>query len=148
MKLFGICKNKLRVIQAISYLNIKLSLHLNKHYKNLLQKNCNLTKQDLMEPFNTKAIVSPKQKITIEEIKESIKYLKTKKAPGLDNITNEMIKYSDRDMIEHLQTLFNDIMESGYYPTYWNQRLICSIYKLGKNDDQNKYRGIIFLGNF
>ena len=103
------------------------------------------------EPLNAKPITSPNQKITIEEIKESFKYLKTKKGSGLqtrDNITNEIIKYSDKNMIEHLQTLFNDIMESGYYPTSWNQGLICSIYKLGKKDDQNNYRGITFLGNF
>ena len=93
---------------------------LDKHYKNLLQKNCNLTKQNLPEPLNTKPIDSLNQKITIEEIKESIKYLKTQKAPGLNNITNKMIKCFDRNMIEHLQTLFNNIMESGYYPTSLN----------------------------
>ena len=53
-----------------------------------------------------------------------------------------MIKYSNWNMIEHLLTLFNDSMESGDYPTFWNQRLICSIYKLGKKDDRNNYRGI------
>ena len=47
---------------------------------------------------------------------ESIRYLKTKKAPGSHNITNEMIKCSDRNMNEHLQTFFNN-MKSGYYPT-------------------------------
>ena len=72
--------------------------------------------------------------------------MKTKKAPGLDNITNEMIKFSDRNMIEHLQTFFNNIMESGYYPTSWNQGLICSIYRLGKKDDPNNY-GSITLSN-
>ena len=56
--------------------------------------------------------------------KESSKYLKVKKAPGLDNITNEMIKCSEKSIIEHLETLFNNIMESGYYPTSWNQGLI------------------------
>ena len=44
------------------------------------------------------------------------------------------------NMIEHLQTLFNNIMESDYYLTSWNQGLICSIYKLGKKDDANNYR--------
>ena len=68
--------------------------------------------------------------------------METKKAPSLDNITNEMINSSDRNMIEHLQALFNNIMESGYYPTSWNQGLICSIYKLGKKDVPNNYRGI------
>ena len=51
-----------------------------------------------------------------------------------------MIKCSDMNMIEHLQTLFNNIMESDYYLTTWNQGLICSIYKLGKKDDTNNYR--------
>ena len=86
------------------------------------------------------------KKIIVAQIKESIKYLKTKKAPGLDNITNVMMKYFDRNMIEHLHTLFNNIMESGYYPTFWNQGLICSIYKAGKKDDPNNYR-VITLSN-
>ena len=57
-------------------------------------------------------------------------------------MTKEIIKCSDRNMIEHLQTLFNNIMESGYYHIYWNHGLICSIYKLSKKDDPNNYRGI------
>ena len=39
---------------------------------------------------------------------ESSKYLKTKKAHGWDNTTNEMIKCSDRNMTEHLHTLYNN----------------------------------------
>ena len=68
-----------------------------------------MTKQDFSEPLNTKPIDSLNQRTTIEEIKESIKYLKTIKAPGLDNITNEMMKSSDKNMIEHLQTLLYEI---------------------------------------
>ena len=114
---------------------------LDKHYKSLLQKNCNLTKQDFLDPLNTKPIDSLNQKIIVAEIKESIKYFKTKKAPGLDNIANEMTKCFDRNMTEHVQTLFNNLMVSGHYPTLWNQGLICSRYKVGKKDDPNSYRG-------
>ena len=88
-----------------------------------------MRKQNFPEPFNIKPIHSLNQKITIEEIKESINYLKTKKATSLDNITNEMIKCSDRNIIEHLQTLFIIFMESSYYPSSRNQGLICTIYK-------------------
>ena len=45
-------------------------------------------------------------------------------------------------MIEHLRTLFNNVMESGCYPTLWNQGLICSLYKSVKKDDPNNYSGI------
>ena len=68
-----------------------------------------MTKQEFSGLLNTKPIDSLNQRTTIEEIKESIKYLKTIKAPGLDNITNEMMKYSDKNMIEHLQTLLYEI---------------------------------------
>ena len=52
-----------------------------------------MTKQDIPEPLNTKPIASLNIKITVDVIKENIKYLKTKKKiPGLDNITNELKK--------------------------------------------------------
>ena len=52
-----------------------------------------------------------------------------------------MIKCSDKNVIKHLQTLFNIVMKSEYYPNSWNERLICS----GKREDRNKYRGITLL---
>ena len=55
------------------------------------------------------------------------------------------------NIIEHAQTLFNNIIVSGYYPTLRNQGLICSIYKAGKKDDPSNQRGITLrncLGKF
>ena len=52
--------------------------NLDRHYKNLQQKYCNLAKQNFPEPLNTKTTDSLNQQLTIEKIKESIKYLKTK----------------------------------------------------------------------
>ena len=34
-------------------------------------------------------------------------------------------------------------MKSGYYPTFQNQGLICSIYKSSKKDNPDNYRGTI-----
>ena len=62
--------NKSPEYQTLSSLN-----DLDKHYKNVLQKDCNLKKKDFPEPLNTKPIDSLNQKITVQEIKESIKYL-------------------------------------------------------------------------
>ena len=115
---------------------------LEKHYKNLLQKSCDSKKQEFNEQNKIKPIDSLNQKITLEEVKTVIKALKNNKSPGLDNITNEMIKCSNDIMVEHLVNLFNKIMEFGYYPKYWNHGLICSLYKSGKKDDPNNYTGI------
>lgn len=43
-------------------------------------------------------------------------------------------------MIKYFQTFFNNIMEFGYYSDSYDQGLMFSIYKSGKNGNQNKYR--------
>ena len=53
-----------------------------------------------------------------------------------------MMKCFEGDITEHLQTLFNSIMESGCYPTSWNQGLLGSIYKAGKKNVPINYKGI------
>ena len=53
-----------------------LQSDLDKHYKKLLQKDCSYTKQNASEKIKTKTIDSLNQKITLEEIKASIKALK------------------------------------------------------------------------
>lgn len=51
--------------------------------------------------------------MTIEQVWESIKSLKTENGPDLDNTT----KCSYRNLIEHLQKG----LESGYYRNSWNK---------------------------
>ena len=106
----------------------------------MLQKNCNWAKHEFLEPSNTKPVDSLNQKITIEEIKKSFKSFKSEKVQGLDNAVNEMIKCLDKSITKNLQTLFINIMESGYYPNSWNQAFICLTHKSGIKDDPNKYR--------
>lgn len=67
--------------------------------------------------------------ITEKELYDAIRKLKSKKAPGPDNITNEMLT-------------FNVILKSGYYPGEWKQNYIVPIFKSGDQSDPNNYRGI------
>lgn len=62
------------------------------------------------------------------------------KSLRLENITNETMKCSDKIIIKYFQTLFNNIMEFGYYSDSYDQGLMFSIYKSGKNGNQNNYR--------
>ena len=115
---------------------------LSKHYKELLQKKHNPTIKQPNECKNFENFDSLNGDITIEEIKQTIKKLKNKKAPGNGSITNEMITCSDGLMLVKLEKLFNKIFKTGYYPNSWNEGLIFSIYKSGEKENPNNYRNI------
>ena len=89
---------------------------LSKHYKELLQKKHNPTIKQPKESKNFQNFDPLNWDNTIEEIKQKIKKLKNKKAPGNDSITNEMIKYSDDLMLVKLEKLFKKAFKTGYYP--------------------------------
>ena len=70
-------------------------------------------------------------KISIEETKRSIRKLKNKKAVGLDNIPNEIIKNYELLMVLH--RLFNICLTNGTFPEYWCKSLIHLLLKKGKD---------------
>jgi hypothetical protein len=80
--------------------------------------------------------------ISLKEIQTSIKALKNKKAPGLDQISNEMIKYSQHVMLPLLHKLFKLVLKSGCYPKEWAEGYITPIYKSGDPLSKDNYRGI------
>ena len=82
------------------------------------------------------------QEITDIEIYEAIKKSKNKKSPGVDRITNEMIKLTKNFMVPVLKKAFNVILNSGYFPGEWKKGIIVPIHKSGSENDPNNYRGI------
>ena len=81
--------------------------------------------------------------ITPKEIREHISKLKTKKASSMDSILNEMIKYGRYFLLPSLEKIFNDILNSGKFPTEWNIGVIKPIYKKkGDRRSPANYRGI------
>ena len=84
--------------------------------------------------------------ITQEEISKCIKKLKNSKTPGIDEILNEHIKYTQQQMLPIYTNLFNDILQTGIIPVRWVQGIIKPIYK-NKGDPFNpeNYRSIKLL---
>ena len=66
----------------------------------------------------------------LEKIKQRIKKLKTKKAPGIDGISSEMIKCSTNVLLSKITKPFNLILDSGYHPEAWKHGFIHSIHKI------------------
>jgi exonuclease III len=82
------------------------------------------------------------QPITISEISSAAKNIKSKKSPGKDGITNDMIKISLPNLMPIIHILFNQILSSGIYPDHWKQGINVPILKTGDPYNPSNYRGI------
>ena len=82
------------------------------------------------------------EQISHEEIKQCIRQLSRNKSPGKDNLLNEYFMESIDLLIEPLGILFNDILDSGYFPSQWTEGIIIPLHKKGSHDDPKNYRGI------
>ena len=80
--------------------------------------------------------------LTEDEVAKCIKKSKSKKSPGDDQISNEMIKCTNKDGIKLLTKLFNTILNLDSFPKEWNYGLLRLIHKGGDTDDENNYRAI------
>ena len=113
------------------------------HYMKLLQKQtvCNSFNNGKIKLRNKLNLDQLNKTFDLEEIKQEIKSLKTKKSPGIDCTSREMIKCSNNALLSKVTKLFNLILDAGYYPETWIHRLIQI-----KMDPSN-YRGIILLSS-
>ena len=69
--------------------------------------------------------------ITEKEVLDSIKLLKSKKAPGPDKIQSEHLLHGKSILSKYLCVLFNSIVKLGKIPAAWKQGFIVPIYKGG-----------------
>ena len=101
------------------------------HYMKLLQKQtvCNSFNNEKIKLRNKLNLDQLNKPFDLEEIKQGIKRLKTKKAPGIDCISSEMIKCSNNALLSKITKLFNLFLDCGYYPETWNHGLIHLIHK-------------------
>ena len=67
---------------------------------------------------------------------------KNNKAPGLDGITNELIKNGGHGLVQSLYSIFTAFRDFEQIPDEWNKGIIIPIRKKGPKNDLNNYRGI------
>ena len=78
----------------------------------------------------------------MKELVTVIGKMKNKKAEGIDKIANEMLKHLPENLLVILLEIFNCFLENGKIPKSWCEGLITPIFKSGKSDDPDNYRGI------
>ena len=106
----------------------------------IAQENVNQTFKVIKEIANkTKSL----KLIEKEEIEKAIQKLKANKAGDLGGMRNEFIMYAGEDLKESLQSLLNEIMQSGEIPNKWENMKIKSIFKnKGDNKLMKNQRGL------
>ncbi|GFV14694.1 RNA-directed DNA polymerase from mobile element jockey [Trichonephila clavipes] len=88
------------------------------------------------------------EKTSPSEIQGFIKNLKPNKSPGIDLITNRILKNLPTKFIIFIALLFNMLLENCYFPKSWRMAVVIPILKPNSDDsnDQN-YRPISLLSS-
>ena len=82
-----------------------------------------------------------------ESISNTLGALKSGKAPGIDGIPNEFLKYGGDTMVQTLSILFTFISDFEQVPEEWQRGIIKPIHKSGSLYDLDNYRGITLTSN-
>ncbi len=80
------------------------------------------------------------------EVMEAIRKLKLGKAPGMDGITAEMLKFGGEIVVDWKVWICNLAWAQSEVPEDWTKAIIVQLYKgKGKTEECNNYRGISLL---
>lgn len=72
---------------------------------------------------------------------------KTRKVSGIDDITNELIKYGGPEIQQEITKLFHKIISHEKTPIEWKTSVSILIYKKGCKKDPANYKGITLLSS-
>jgi exonuclease III len=85
------------------------------------------------------------EEIERDEVQTVMKKLVNNKAPGVDSITSEMLKYGGERMVECVFKLCQCVFHAERVPDEWMEGMITPIYKDGDPLEPGNYRGITLL---
>ena len=82
-----------------------------------------------------------------ESISNTLMKLKSNKAPGIDEITNDFLKFGGDIMIRSLVDILTAISDIEVIPDDWHSGIIRPLHKSGSLYDIDNYRGITLSSN-
>ena len=130
-----------------------------KKIRSMLKENGETTKDreeilsicsDFYKKLYAKTVEKPQdlvEKSPDKEIENTLKSLKKGKAPGIDNITSDILKLGGKEVIKALETIFNEILESQETPETWREAKMIILHKKGERRDIKNYRPVSLLSH-
>ena len=82
-----------------------------------------------------------------EEVAAAVRTLKLGKAPGVDNITAELLKAGGEPVITVLTKVCNEVMKTGIWPTEWTKSLVIALPKKGASKLCENHRTISLISH-
>ena len=94
----------------------------------------------------TEAVAGLIEEITLEEVRQAVRQLKTGKATGPSGVTADQLRSLDEEGLSWLMELLKKIVYDGEIPSDWTKSCIVPIYKeKGDPMECKNYRGIKLL---
>ena len=112
-----------------------------KHYEGLCQE----ADSPYLAMQHSEATPEDDLEIVKEEVRRSIRRLKTRKAPGICGIVPEMSKASGEMVVDWLAEVFNIVWRERVAPSDWKNAVIVPVYKKGSRLDCTNYREISLM---
>ncbi len=83
--------------------------------------------------------------ISLDELELSLSLSKINKAPGLDNINTEFLKFLPSNWKLFLLFFYNKVLECEVTPSSWPKIVFTMLQKKGDPQDPNNYRNIALV---
>ncbi|GBN97051.1 RNA-directed DNA polymerase from mobile element jockey [Araneus ventricosus] len=108
--------------------------------------NTERTVEKFIREFKNEIRTSKFKKVQPSEIICFMKHIKINKAPGIDSITNKMLKHLPLKIILKLTEIFNHMLKFRHFPNSWKIARVLPILKPGKDPTHPvSYRQISLL---
>ena len=83
----------------------------------------------------------------LDEVKAAVRELKSRKAPGLDGIPGEVLKFVGESGMKAIHHLCCKIWETCQWPTDWKSQEFVMLHKGGNIKDCSNYRTIALISH-
>ena len=103
------------------------------HYKNLWCTNS--PKNDNDGPETTSTPLAEIDETSDEELEQSLKSMRNRKAAGLNGLNSELFKYRGPVLSNRLLQLINKCCRERLIPEEWGQARVKSLFKKDKRDN-------------
>ena len=86
--------------------------------------------EQLLDELKTQTVPNERAPLLLlSEVESAVNSLKNNKAPGIDNISGELLKYGGKGVLKVLHCICSKILESGRWPKEWTKSILIPIPK-------------------